>query len=48
MVVVARKDLWKKRVVKCCFFKTAGEKLPADYSKEKICPQLSKNSCPLF
>jgi hypothetical protein len=49
MVVVARKDLWKKRVSNVAFLKRQyGEKLPADYSKEKICPQLSKNSCPLF
>jgi hypothetical protein len=41
VVVVARKDLWKKSTVKCCFFKTAvWEKLPADYSKEKNLPSI--------
>jgi hypothetical protein len=49
VVVVARKDLWKKRVQSnVVFFKTAvrGEITSRLF---KICPQLSKNcSCPLF
>jgi hypothetical protein len=49
VVVVARKDFWKKEYIKCCFFKRQyGEKLPADYSKEKICPQLLSKKLPFI
>jgi hypothetical protein len=39
IVVVARKDLWRKRVrSNVAFLKSQyGEKLPADYSKRKVC-----------
>jgi hypothetical protein len=42
VVVVARKDLWKKRVQSNVAFlkRQYGEKLPADYSKEKNLPSI--------
>jgi hypothetical protein len=47
IVVVARKDLWRKRVrSNVAFLKSQyGEKLPADYSKRKVCPQLLSENC---
>jgi hypothetical protein len=48
VVVVARKDLWRKRVrSNVAFLKSQyGEKLPADYSKRKVCPQLLSKIVP--
>jgi hypothetical protein len=45
-VVVARKDLWRKEFDQMLLLKSQyGEKLPADYSKRKVCPQLLSENC---
>jgi hypothetical protein len=46
IVVVARKDLWRKEFDQMLLLKNHnGEKLPADYSKRKVCPQLLSENC---
>jgi nitroreductase len=46
IVVVARKDLWRKEFDQMLLLKSQyGEKLPADYSKRKVCPQLLSENC---
>jgi hypothetical protein len=47
VVVVARKDLWRKEFDQMLLLKSQyGEKLPADYSKRKVCPQLLSKIVP--